>query len=119
MSPLENLFRIISKNANTGEICYELQPDPQNPIYLAHFPEQPITPGVCIIDWLTRLVVLEVGRPLELLAVRNAKFIAPLIPHEHTPVTFAIQLTQCTTIDVKAVVRQQAQILTKLSVRYA
>ena len=43
-----SLYKIASSNAEEKSFNLELVPDCL--IYRAHFPEQPITPGVCIIQ---------------------------------------------------------------------
>ena len=46
-------------------------------IYRAHFPGQPITPGVCIIKIILELAERFLTTPLRLQQVKNLKFIHP------------------------------------------
>ena len=49
-------------------------------IYQAHFPSNPITPGACIIQIAQELYEQSCGHSVEILEVRNAKFLKALIP---------------------------------------
>lgn len=59
-------------------------------IYKAHFPGQPITPGVCIIKIAAELLEKKLSRKLRLKVVKNVKFSATLSPLENPRVTFKI-----------------------------
>lgn len=54
--------------------------NPDHPIYQAHFPGKPITPGVCIVKVLGELLELKLGRRLELKEIKNLKFVSPISP---------------------------------------
>jgi len=58
-----------------------------HPIYRAHFPGTPITPGVCQVQIIGELLSERVGRPLTLQEVVNLKFTAPISPVDHPELT--------------------------------
>ena len=57
-------------------------------IYQAHFPGQPITPGVCIIQIAKELLEEHLGRPLLIRAIKNVKFVGIISPVETPEVTY-------------------------------
>lgn len=59
-----------------------------NLIYRAHFPEMPITPGVCIIQIAVELLSDLLEMPVELESVHNAKFITVINPLETASVVY-------------------------------
>lgn len=73
-----NLYNIIESDTEAG--VYRISLDSECMIYKAHFPEMPITPGVCIIQIATELFELLQQRPLALAEVVNAKFLAVINP---------------------------------------
>lgn len=60
----------------------EMRLDGEHPIYRAHFPGNPITPGVCIVQMVGELLTMRFGCRLWLSRVINLKFVAPLSPVE-------------------------------------
>ena len=72
----DRMYRIVS--TEEGKVRLELLPD--HPIYQAHFPGNPITPGVCIIKIIAELLECRIGRPVVLSKIVNLKFIAPISP---------------------------------------
>ena len=63
-------------------------------IYAAHFPENPITPGVCLIQMVMELTEELVQAPLFLKVVKNVKFMQVLNPLLHAEVTFVLSVRQ-------------------------
>lgn len=60
-------------------------------IYKAHFPGEPVTPGVCIIKIAMELIEQMFDRPLQLRKVKNVKFLRVITPVEQT-IDYEIQL---------------------------
>lgn len=56
--------------------------NPAHPIYQAHFPGSPITPGVCLIQAAGELLENKLGRKLYLQSIKNVKFLLVLVPEE-------------------------------------
>jgi 3-hydroxyacyl-[acyl-carrier-protein] dehydratase len=56
--------------------------NPEHKIYKAHFPGQPITPGVCQIQMVTELLSLQLGAKVELTDIKNVKYMAVISPEE-------------------------------------
>ena len=48
MQLLNNLYTIVAKDIPDDKISYNIKLDANHFIYQAHFPNEPITPGVCI-----------------------------------------------------------------------
>lgn len=65
--PLDGLSALVHLNA-------------EHEIYRAHFPGSPITPGVCIIQMAVEIFCDLSGRNLSVTEVRDAKFLAPVVP---------------------------------------
>ena len=101
MSLKDSLYHIVS--CESGKAIVRL--DPSSPVYAAHFPGYPITPGVILIQIATEL--LSAGAAggsidgcadgcidgsadglLELSEAVNVKFVSPVIPGEDTLLTY-------------------------------
>lgn len=113
-----NLYKIV--NEATDAYTVELVAD--SLIYKAHFPEKPITPGVCIIQIATELLELLTGKKLSLAEVINAKYLSVINPDETGQVTYTFTKMvlddELKTFKVQAVVASESTICTKLSLLY-
>ena len=67
------------RETEKGPECL-LVTNPAHPVYQAHFPSYPVTPGVCLLQLAGELLSQRLRRPLYLEEVRNAKFLALLVP---------------------------------------
>lgn len=80
------LYILKGLSADQNEAYVELLRDCE--IYKAHFPDMPITPGVCIIQMATELLEEKLGVKLALKEVVNAKFLAVINPNETNEITY-------------------------------
>ena len=62
--------------------------NPEHAIYKAHFPGNPITPGVCIIQAAGELLENRLNRKLYLKIVKNVKFLSVIIPEEDKKIIY-------------------------------
>jgi 3-hydroxyacyl-[acyl-carrier-protein] dehydratase len=63
-------------------------------IYQAHFPGNPITPGVCIIQIVKELVEEKLERKFLLKKVNQVKFLNIINPLENRELTFSVSISQ-------------------------
>ena len=70
---------------------YELELNPSCFIYQAHFPGEPITPGVCIMQMGKEVLEDALGKPLQVAAVKNIKFLSIISPKETTRITYLLK----------------------------
>ena len=91
-----NLYTIKDKQVQDGlsGSKYELELNPSNIIYQAHFPGEPITPGVCIVQMGQELVEDALQKKLHISFVKNVKFLSVLTPQQSVAVTFLLQKVQ-------------------------
>lgn len=71
-------------------------------IYQAHFPGNPITPGVCIVQIIGELLQQRTGNRLALQKVTNLKFISPISPVENPLLTISFSDVSESEEEVKA-----------------
>lgn len=76
------MFRIESRMEGLpqGQSGFNIILNPDHLIYKAHFPGQPVTPGVCILQMLQELLSIEEGKQLFIKNIKNAKFISMMSP---------------------------------------
>lgn len=74
------LFHIDQKRDEGKATAYDLTLNADHFIYKAHFPGEPITPGVCLIQMAKELLEDCLGEPLHVVAVKNVKFLNIISP---------------------------------------
>lgn len=117
MKLLDQLFILdeITETENGFEAV--LKTNPEHLIYSAHFPGNPITPGVCIIQIANELLEKQLGKRLYLNIIKNVKFLSVIIPAEGKKIKYAFSgiaetETGCKT---QVVVSDETMVYAKMS----
>ncbi len=82
MSLSPSLYAVESRSADG--LAFRLRLNAASPIYAAHFPGEPVTPGAVLIKIAEELFGAVLGRRVSTVGVRGVKFLAILSP-ETTP----------------------------------
>lgn len=77
-----DLFKVESRMEGLpeGQSGFNIILNPDHLIYKAHFPGQPVTPGVCILQMLQELLSIQMDKRLFIKNIKNAKFISMMSP---------------------------------------
>lgn len=117
MKLLNNLYKIAMESKASKRSEYTVLLNASHTIYRAHFPGQPITPGVCIIQMAQELLEVMLSVPLSIAKVQNAKFLTPLSPAD-SPIKFVFEKTvredSCVASRIK--VESATKIISKISI---
>ena len=89
MRMTEGFFNIDSLNDIENGFEAFLCTNPEHSIYKAHFPGNPITPGVCIIQAAQELLEKRINRKLYLKTVKNIKFLSVIIPEKDKKIKYS------------------------------
>lgn len=113
-----NLYTVVERSDNSFRIVLNAK----DTIYQAHFPEQPITPGVCIIQIASELLNEHLNRDIALREVVNAKFLSVINPAETEEVVYTIgkmvNNETDNTLKVAITVSSDKTVCAKLSLLY-
>ncbi len=85
---LKNNLYSITAVAADGHASFGLRLNAECFIYKVHFPGEPITPGVCIVQIAKELLEELLGLKLEITLVKNVKFLSVLSPGQSPEVRF-------------------------------
>ena len=85
----DSFFIVESINSAEGGFEAVLRTNPEHPIYKAHFPGSPITPGVCVIQAAGELLANKLCRKLYLQSIKNVKFLMVIIPEEGKKIKYS------------------------------
>ncbi len=118
---LKDNFYKIKEVHNTNEgVDYVIQLNPEHFIYVAHFPNNPITPGVCIIQIVKELTEEILSETLFLKIVKTVKFTQIINPLQNSEITFSISVAPTETNGYKANVNvfNEKETFAKLSLQF-
>lgn len=120
-----NLYKIISKEEVNSIFNYTVELNPSCVIYQAHFPGEPITPGVCIVQICKEVIedlLLEqssASRRLEIIKAKNIKFLSVISPNETPILTYQVRKLGFSddnmTIETQIVVNSDDKSMAKIS----
>ncbi len=87
-------------------LSVSLQLNTQHDIYKGHFPQMPVTPGVCQVQMLKEIMELELGRSYLMESAKDIKFINMINPNEVSNLQLDIEYKNIhdKTIQVSAVI---------------
>lgn len=115
-----NLYSITQADQSAEGADFALQLHKECFIYAAHFPEMPVTPGVCLLLMAKELLEEVVEQQLNLVEVKNAKFLSVVNPTQDEHLTCSLRkLTtddETGTVQVQATLKTEAEVKTKLSI---
>ena len=121
MQLIDNLLRLISIADSENGYVAELETIPSCLIYKAHFPGNPITPGVCIIQAAGELLERKINRKIWLKTVKNVKFLSVIIPDEGKKIryTFSNLVEEENGCKVQVLVSDETTIYAKISLIFS
>lgn len=111
-----NMFQVVDQNENEGKTNFLIRWNTNHYIYKSHFPNNPITPGVCLIQIAKELVNEMLSTELFIKEVKNVKFNNAINPIADNKVVFSILCTKKENFyHANVVVFNENNIFTKLS----
>lgn len=84
MQLLNSFFEVSGEEELDGNYMCKIEIKPDHFIFKAHFPGNPIVPGVCQVQIVKELLERKMGRPIYLIEVKNIKYLSVMRPDEQT-----------------------------------
>ena len=82
MKLINDFFQIISTETVDGGFKCRTRLNANHDYYRVHFPGNPVTPGVCLLQMATEILSQEYGKKLVFCKGSNIKFKSLVGPHE-------------------------------------
>lgn len=116
---LNDLFSIITEEKSEKQATFTIRLNKEHSIYSGHFPDSPITPGVCIVQIAVDLLSHLSGRNLQLTQAKNVKFLQIIRPEEHESIQYQLswEAIENNAFTLKAVVSDGGTVFTKMSIQ--
>ena len=81
------IYRIIKRIPSDTDYCFEFGLNADHPVYVGHFPDRAITPGVLLASMVQDLMEEVKEVKLQLIEAKNIKFMQPLHPDQNETYT--------------------------------
>ncbi len=92
---LENFYTIVSKEEILeGSFVFDILINPAHEIFKGHFPNNPIMPGVCMMQITKDLVEEVTGSKLFMKKCSNVKFMAIINPEKNKELRLNLKITK-------------------------
>ncbi len=118
---IENFYTIKSKKTNEDQINYtfEILINNKHDIFKGHFPDNPIMPGVCMMQIIKEITESVVGEKLFMEKCSNVKFLAIINPEINPKLILEIQITKIDRkVKIKNTTKFEDTVALKLSAQY-
>ncbi|MDR2684600.1 MAG: hypothetical protein LBB53_04375 [Prevotellaceae bacterium] len=108
----DNFYTIKASSIEANKASFRIALQPEHFIYQAHFPNNPITPGVCLIQMAKELFGVIKNANFEIKTLKNIKFIAPVNPLEFPEVDFLLEFLEN---NLKVLIKKNETVFAKMS----
>ena len=89
-----DFFNILEFKQEADSIEASLELNPSHKIFEGHFPDQPVVPGVCMMQMQKELLEKAMGRKTNLRKADHAKFLSMIDPGVNRLITAHIQFVR-------------------------
>jgi 3-hydroxyacyl-[acyl-carrier-protein] dehydratase len=111
-----SFFRIIEQHASDGKAKFRIKLNAEHFIYQAHFPNYPITPGVCLIQMAVELFGSLKDANFNIKTLKNVKFVAIINPLEFPEVDFLLEFAESENLwHTKVWIQEKETVFAKMS----
>jgi 3-hydroxyacyl-[acyl-carrier-protein] dehydratase len=86
----DDFFSVIETSPDKRDYLVSL--NPRHEIYRDHFPGNPVTPGVCIIQMIKELASLYTGRELFMRQASKIRYFKVINPTEHERINVSLDI---------------------------
>lgn len=86
-----NMSGSVPGSPNVATSTMPLRIAPSHPALPGHFPGRPVVPGVVLLDRVLDATEQWLGRAVRLRSLKQAKFVAPLLPEQDAQIELRLQ----------------------------
>jgi 3-hydroxyacyl-[acyl-carrier-protein] dehydratase len=113
--PLNDFFSYQIDRNDNGIIMARVSIHAQHPLFKGHFPGQPVTPGVALIEIIRQIISYALNKKLMLTEAREIKFISAVIPTEISELDLSVEYTDSDgKINTSCVISGNGKVFSKL-----
>ena len=119
---LENFYKVKSKKDSDNKTFFniDININKFHPIFKGHFPDNPVVPGVCMLQIIKELTEDIVGSKLFMQKCINVKFMALINPEINSELSLELSVSQEDDgiVKVKNITKFEETVALKMSAQY-
>jgi len=90
---LPDFYKVITtEQVNETDWTVQVELNPQHAIYSGHFPQQPVVPGVCMLQMIKECVESICRASYQYKQIASCKFLSAINPHETPELKFSLTI---------------------------
>ncbi|MEC5146742.1 3-hydroxyacyl-ACP dehydratase [Chitinophaga sp. 212800010-3] len=89
-----NFYTVTAQTQEPGQITATIELNASHPIFQGHFPEQPVVPGVCMMQTITEVLADAVQRKVAMKKASQMKFLNMIDPGKQPLVDVIVNYKQ-------------------------
>ena len=113
---LDDFYYIVS--GCERECRYKVRMNKSHGIYKAHFPDNPVTPGVCLVQMAEEILELHLGKKLFLQKAKDIKFKIPVFPKDEPEFVYLIDRREDNFLNVDCRVEKGDGLFAKMALLF-
>ena len=118
MKLINDFFEIVSKESAEGTLKCKVKLHPEHFIYQAHFPGNPVTPGVCLVQMAAEILGEAYHQNLMLSLLKNIKFKKIVRPEDEPTFVFTKVVKDNETLSANVSIEDEESQYVKMSLQY-
>jgi len=118
MKLINDFFEVVSTKQCEDSYQCQVKFNPEHRIYKAHFPGNPVTPGVCLMQMGEEMLEDKYGKQLQLIIVKTIRFNKIVGPNDTPVYTFTKEVLNQDVLSVDVAVSDEAGESVKMSLEY-
>ncbi|KUF44703.1 MAG: 3-hydroxyacyl-ACP dehydratase [Myroides sp.] len=117
---IDNFYEVVSlETANTNQHTALVRLNTSHDVFKGHFPNNPVMPGICMIQIIKELSEEILKYELFMEQVLNVKFMTLINPEKCNELTFSLQIDEVDgAVKVKSAIDFEGAVALKMSSTY-
>lgn len=118
MRLINDFYHIVSTDDAEGKYVCKVKLNAAHGIFSVHFPNNPVTPGVCLVQMATEILEQKLGKKLVLSTAVNIKFKKLMAPNDEPSFVFSKITTEDKLLKTLVSIEDEQGQFVKMSLQF-
>ena len=118
MKLINDFYHIVATDDSEGKYVCKVKMNAAHNIYSVHFPGNPVTPGVCLVQMVTEILELKFEKRLVLSTAVNIKFKRLVAPNDEPSFVFSKIVNEDDLLKTIVSIEDEQGQFVKMSLQY-